>query len=422
MFEHQHALDRRKLLKLAGLGSAAWMTRVADVLARDAESTPGGKPAKSIILLWLAGGPSQLETFDPHPGTNIAGETKAIDTSVKGIQLAAGLEQLAEQMQHVSLVRSLTSKEGDHERGTYTVMTGYRPDPTVTHPSLGAIACHQLPGTNVEIPRHVSILSTPWTGRGGYLGPENDSFQVGDPRGPLPDVKPRVKDERSQRRNANLGVIENAFSQGRSAAIMRTRHTETVTAAQTMMTSEQLKAFDIADESSKLKQRYGDTPFGRGCLVARRLIQQGVRCVQVSLRGWDSHANNHETHTELLTTLDPAFATLIDDLRQRGLLEETVVLCGGEFGRTPKINPLGGRDHWPHNFSFALAGGGIRGGRVIGETDPAGGQEVAEGHNIADLHATVLKTLGIEYAKEIITPIERPLRLSEGEPISKLLV
>ncbi|MCA9245866.1 MAG: DUF1501 domain-containing protein [Planctomycetales bacterium] len=422
MHANQHVLDRRKLLQLAGLGSTAWMTRVADVLAQEAESAPRGKPAKSIILLWLAGGPSQLETFDPHPGKDIAGGTKAIGTSVREVQLAAGFDQLAERMEHVSLVRSLVSKEGDHERGTYNLMTGYRPDPTVLHPSLGAIACHQLSDSGVEIPRHVSILNTPWPARGGYLGPQHDAFQIGDPRGPLPDVKARVLGKRLERRNENLNVVESAFARGRTRAASATRHVETVKAAQTMMTSEQLKAFDIEEEPADLKRRYGDSPFGRGCLVARRLIEQGVRCVQVTLRGWDSHANNHETHTELVAMLDPAFATLIDDLRDRELLEETVVLCGGEFGRTPKINGLGGRDHWPHNFSFALAGGGIRGGRIVGQTDPEGTEKVVEAQQVADLHATVLKALGIDYAKEIITPISRPLRLSDGEPIEKLLV
>ena len=398
------------------------MTRVAHVLARDAETAPQGKPAKSVIMLWLAGGPSQLETFDPHPGANIAGGTKAIKTAVDDIQLAAGFEQLADRMADVSLVRSLTSKEGDHERGTYMVMTGYRPDPTVVHPSLGAIACHNFSAAGIEIPRHVSILNTPWPARGGYLGPEYDAFQIGDPRGPLPDVKARVKPKRLETRYGNLDVVERAFARGRAQAVNRTRHAETIQAARTMMTSEQLKAFDIAEEPRELQDRYGDTPFGRGCLVARRLIEQGVRCVEVTLRGWDSHASNHETHTELVGVLDPAFATLIDDLKAHELLDETVILCGGEFGRTPKINRLDGRDHWPHNFSFALAGGGIRGGRVVGESDPEGSEKVVDEQKVANIHATVLEALGIKYAEEIITPIGRPLKLSDGKAIEKLLV
>lgn len=188
-----------------------------------------------------------------------------------------------------------------------------------------------------------------------------------------------------------------------------------------MMTSAQLRAFEISDEPVAVRAKYGDTPFGRGCLAARRLVEQGVRCVEVTLAGWDSHANNHGTHAQLLQILDPAFAALIQDLRERELLDRTVVLCGGEFGRTPRINPLDGRDHWPHGFSMALAGGGLRGGQVIGETDPEGGKHVADPRGVADIHATVLSALGIGPADEEISPAGRPVKLSEGAVIESLL-
>jgi uncharacterized protein (DUF1501 family) len=416
-----HTLHRRTLLQLAGAGGAAWLTPVAGALAREAEAAPRGKPAKSIILLWLAGGPSQLETFDPHPGRRIAAGSGAIDTAAKGIQLAAGLPRVAEQMGSISLVRSLVSKEGDHERGTYHVKTGYRPDPTVVHPSIGAIACHQLPSAGVDIPRHISILPNQWPGRGGYLGDALDAFKTYDPRQRVPDVQPRVAAARMQRRLDDLAVVERNFARGRQRAVDATRHLATIDAARRMMTSEQLSAFAVSAEPADVRAAYGDTPFGRGCLAARRLIEVGVRCVEVTLSGWDSHINNHEIHAGLLETLDPAFSALVADLRERNTLDETVVLCGGEFGRTPTVNRLDGRDHWPHNFAFALAGGGLRAGVAIGASDPEGGRKVAAPQTVGALHATVLTALGLDPKKQLTTPEGRPIALADGEVIGELL-
>jgi len=415
--------SRRQWLQQATAAGSGlcWLSGVAQLLAREAETAPKGKPAKSVILLWLAGGPSQLETFDPHPNSKIAYGTRAIETSAAGVQLAAGFELLAEQMHHVSLVRSLVSKEGDHERGTYLLKTGYRLDPTVIHPSLGAICCHGLSAAGVDIPRHVSILPTQWPARGGYLGAEFDAFKVYDPQHGLPDVKPRVEEKRFQQRLSDLEVLEQSFANRRPHSGTQTGHRRAIQAARQMMSSEQLAAFDVSQEPDSVQRRYGGTPFGRGCLAARRLIEVGVRCVEVTLGGWDTHANNHGFHTELVQTLDPALAALLVDLQEHDLLDQTVVLCGGEFGRTPQLNPLEGRDHWPHNFTFAVAGGGLRGGLTIGETDPDGGRRVAEPHHVADLHATVLTALGIRASDEIITPIGRPLKLSDGQVIQKLI-
>lgn len=423
------SLCRRDLLKAAGLAGVSWLTPVAHVLGREEDAagrqgdTAGRRePAQSIIFLWLAGGPSQLETFDPHPGRSISGETKAIDSAVPGIKLAQGLERTAERMGSLSIVRSLVTKEGDHERGTYLVKTGYSPLPVLKHPSIGAICCHELPGAGAEIPRHISILPSQWYGRGGFLGDQYDAFKTGDPINPVPDVLKTVSDARLQQRLADLDVVEQAFSVRRSERVKATLHRETVRNARTMMSSEQLKAFDVKQEPKALLAAYGDTPFGRGCLAARRLIERKVRCVEVTLDGWDSHANNHEIQASNVATLDPAFSALIDDLKQRGLLEKTIVLCGGEFGRTPNINPLGGRDHWPSGFSMALAGGGLRGGLALGATDPDGRQlKPEEGYKVPDVHATVLAALGLDPTVENIAPGPRPIKLSEGTPIRELL-
>ena len=412
-------LNRRHFLATAGASSLAWLTPLGTALARAAEKERA--PAKSVIVLWMGGGPSQLETFDPKPGTDIAAGTKAINTAVKGVQLAPGLEQLADQMPHVALVRSLWSKEGDHERGTYALKTGYRPDATVTHPSLGAIVCHDLPNKGVEIPRHVSIMPNEWPARGGVLGAQFDAFKVYDPKDSVPDVTPHVPPARFDQRLEDLKVVEEAFAKGRGKRVEATGHKDTMDRARKMMSSDQLKAFDVSRESAATRKEYGDTAFGRGCLAARRLIEVGVRCVEVTLAGWDSHANNHEITTRLKGELDPAFAALIRDLAKRDTLKDTIVLCVGEFGRTPQLNTLGGRDHWPHNFTAALAGGGIKGGTVVGESDPAGGKEPADKRAAADLHATVLKALGIDWEKTFRSPIGRTFARSEGKPIGAIL-
>ncbi len=412
-------LDRRHLLATAAGTSLAWLTPLGKALARGAEEEK--RPAKSVVVLWLGGGPSQLETFDPKPGTDIAAGTKAIGTSATGVRLAAGLDQLADQMEHVSLVRSLWSKEGDHERGTYAVKTGYRPDPTVTHPSLGAIVCHDLPGAGVDIPRHVSIMPTEWPARGGALGAEYDAFKVYDPADKVPDTVPQVSAGRFERRLDDLNVVEAAFAKGRGSRVEATGHRDTMDRARRMMTSDQLQAFDVSREPAAVRKEYGNTAFGRGCLAARRLLAVGVRCVEVTLGGWDSHANNHEITTRLKGELDPAFAALIRDLRTRDALRDTVVLCVGEFGRTPKVNALGGRDHWPHNFTAAIAGGGIRGGVVVGESDPAGEKDAKDRHPVADLHATVLAALGIDHAKTLRGPLGRTFARSEGTPMKALV-
>ncbi len=246
-------VSRRDLLGLLTLGGASWLTPVAELLAREAEAAPPREPAQSLIFLWLAGGPSQLETFDPHPGKAIAGDTKAVATRLPGIQLAEGYERLADQMQHMALVRSVVSKEGDHERGTYFVKTGYRPNPAVVHPSIGAVCCHQLPVGHTEIPRHISILPNQWPGQGGLLGKQYDAFKTGDPAQPVPDIHSPVGLDRAARRLADLAVVEESFARGRQRLTDATLHRRTVNDARRMMTSEQLKAFEVADEPAALR-------------------------------------------------------------------------------------------------------------------------------------------------------------------------
>ncbi len=363
--------SRRTLLKAAGLAGLTQLTPLGQLLALEAEKRKDSR-AQSVIILWLQGGPSQLETFDPHPGSEISYGTKAIKTSIKDIKLAAGLERTADILSNMSLVRSVVSKEGDHERATYNMKTGYRPNPTILHPSVGAIITHELPNQKIEIPTHISILPGQWPARGGYFGAAYDAFKTGDPAQPIADLTANVDAKRQEQRMRGMAVVENAFLRGRQPDLdtTKTLHQATMQKAVNMMTSDQVKAFDVTKVPLAERLAYGDTAFGRGCLAAVRLVEAGVRCIEVTLNGWDTHTKNHESQGALVKTLDPALSALIADLKRRDLLDRTVVLCGGEFGRTPKLNPFEGRDHWPHGFTVAMAGGGIQAGRVIGSTDP----------------------------------------------------
>jgi len=415
---------RRTLLRTLGAtGVSAWLTPVAQLLARAEEKAPKGKPARSVIILWMAGGPSQLETFDPHPESKISFGTKAIKTALPNVRIAEGFARTAEILNDVTLVRSVVSKEADHERAVYNIKTGYRPNPTIVHPSIGAAVCHELKDDAMDIPRHISILPGQWPARGGYLGAQFDAFQMYDPQGPVQDITPLVSRERLDQRMNDLSVVEKSFGQGRAPNLdaNTTLHQLTMARALKLMTSDQLAAFDVKRAPATQRAAYGDTPFGRGCLAALRLIEVGVRCVEVTLDGWDTHVNNHEKQGANVKILDPAFAALIRDLKERNLFDSTIVLCGGEFGRTPKLNPVGGRDHWPFGFSMALAGGAIRRGHVMGETDPTGEKkEPAKAVRVQDIHATIQHALGINPEKELITPVGRPLALSDGEIIQDL--
>ncbi len=410
-----------------GLAGLSWLTPLSQYLAIGAEKSR--KRPKSVIVLWLQGGASQLETFDPHPGSKIAHGSTAIKTSVKGIKFGAGLERTAELANEFSVLRSVTGDEGDHARAIYHTKTGFRPFPGLLHPSIGSIMCHELPipitgGKPLDIPTHISILPSSFPARGGYLGAKFDAFQVGDPVRPVSDLSSRVDQKRDQRRLASLDVLEQSFARGRLPDLegSRTLHRASIGNAKAMMSSKLLSAFNVSDHPASERDAFGDTPFGRGCLAALELVQAGVRCVEVTLNGWDTHINNHEEHQKQNHILDPALSSLIRGLKERELYEDTILLVGTEFGRTPKLNITEGRDHWPHGFSVLLGGGGLRSGLAIGETDSSGEKKTPH-RKIAvdDIHATVLSALGVDIESELITPIGRPLPLSEGRLIRELL-
>ncbi|WP_299465860.1 DUF1501 domain-containing protein [uncultured Gimesia sp.] len=412
-------INRRDLCKVAAGSTLSFMLPGFDLIAAQKR---GPERRKSVIILWMGGGPSQLETWDPHPGTAIGGPGNAIKTVIPGLQISDMYPLLAEQLDAMSVIRSMVSKEGDHERGTKYLKTGYRPEPTTVYPALGAIITQQAPAPDLEIPQHISMGNTQFPARGGYLGGHLDAFRVQDPGKNIGNMRASVESPRQNRRLDNLNVVSQAFQKGRVIQTKKTLHQSTIDRALTMMSSEQLSAFEIEKEPESVRKAYGDSSFGRGCLVARRLVEQGVHSIEVNLSGWDSHANNFTGHQTQAALLDPAFSSLLKDLKARDLLDSTIVLCIGEFGRTPKINPLEGRDHWPTGFSCIVGGGGLKGNVVIGETDPTGKEKKpTEPVQIQDLYATILQKMNIDYKKELISPIGRPLALSDGTPIAKLI-
>lgn len=368
------------------------------------------KQGRAMILLWMAGGPSQLETFDPKPGTENGGPTEAIQTAVPGIQIAQGWDATAKVMGDLALIRSLTNKEGNHQRATYQLHTGYVPSGSVKHPSLAANIAQELALADLELP---AVVSVGLTSGAGFLGVDYEPFVVRDP-GRMPDnVTSGVSPQRLRRQLELQSQLEAEFAKRVGAQPVANQRGIYEKAAR-MILGPSTKAFDIGGEPETVKRQYGETPFGRGCLLARRLVEAGVPCVEVRSNGWDTHQDNFNATSRLAGQVDPALAALIADLKQRGLLETTVVLWIGEFGRTPRINPRGGRDHYPRVFSAAIAGGGIRGGQVVGAST-ANGTSIAERPvTVNDLFTSVCKALQVDPTRERISPQGRPIKIVDG--------
>ena len=407
-------LDRRSFLALA---ATAWLTPIGRLLADQAESTR--RPAKSIILLWLEGGPSQLETFDPKPGTAHGGETRAIETSVTGISIAQGWEQTARVMKEIALVRSMTNKEGNHQRASYQLHTGYVPTATLKHPHIGCSVAAEQGDSKLDLP-HIVSIGGPTFGA-GFLGAALEPFVVQNVERPTDNTQPRVGVDRFQRRLGLLNRLENAGF-GQAGGYDRVNdHRALYAQTARMVLSPHMRAFQLDAENEKTREAYGRNPFGQGCLLARRLVQAGVTFVEVRMNGWDTHQKNNERVQKLAQQVDPAFASLIRDLKEQGMLGKTLVLWMGEFGRTPKINGNAGRDHFPRVFTVALAGGGVRGGQIIG-TSSADGTEVKDQPvTVPDLMASLCHALHVNASKEVDTPIGRPIKVVDAGKVVRAL-
>lgn len=409
------AFDRRAFLRAMPTVAAAgtmlhWKSRLA--VAADELRRRG----KSCILLYMRGAPSQFETFDPKPGTANGGPTKAIETSVADIRIAEGWERVAAQMNDIAVIRSMTNgKEGNHDRAVYQLHTGYLQSGTVRHPSIGSVAAAELGAADFDLPHFVNVGHRSGVVGAGYLGMSYAPFSVVDPT-KLPnniELPSGTDAERFTRRHQLLSGLEADFAASGGAAPVED-HQLLYARARRLVLSPRIKAFDLTHESDATRDRYGRTEFGQGCLLARRLIEQGVTCVEVESPGWDTHDDNFNRVRTLAGQVDPAFAALVADLKDRGLLETTLVVWMGEFGRTPRINAKAGRDHHPLSFNVALAGCGVQGGRVIGATEADGMQVADRPVTVPDLFCTFCQALGIDPRKERMSALGRPLKIVEG--------
>lgn len=392
--------------------------------------------ARACILLWLDGGPSHLDTFDLKPDAprEVRGPFQPIATRMPGITVCEHLPRTAALLDRVAIVRSVTSTLGEHNFGSHYLLTGYKPSPALVYPGIGAVVAHRSQGDAI-LPPHVAIPDFNAAGGAGYLPADCRPFAVGgDPakadfRVSDLDSFPAITPERLARRRDFRGAFDELERHVEGAAGDRT-HDATFERAYRLVTSPAARAaFDLAAEPVDVRTRYGDRTIGQSCLLARRLVESGVPFVTVNDIGWDTHDNLFNRLKEGYTggsvgkipSLDTALSALLTDLEDRGLLDETLVVVMGEFGRTPKLNTQGGRDHWPRVFSVVLAGGGIRGGQAIGRSDDRGESPADAAVTPADLAATIFTQLGIDPQTELLTADGRPVRVSTGTPISALI-
>ncbi len=376
--------------------------------------------AKHCIVLFMSGGASQLDTFDPKPGTKNGGPFAAIPTSAKGIQVSEHLPNVAEQAHHLSIIRSMVSREGNHERARYLLHTGYAPGGAVRHPTLGSITSYYLEDALLDLPSCVNINSPTYSG--GFLGATHDPFVVKDPMKPVEDIAypPQMDKHRLRERLKMLRTIEKDFIAKRTGRSTEA-HEAIYKKADELINSPKIDAFQLDEEPIAIREAYGMNRFGQGCLMARRLVEAGVKFVEVSLDGWDTHQNNFERTEELLDMVDPAYAMLLKDLSERDLLDETVVLWLGEFGRTPRINENDGRDHHTDGWSAVVAGGGTRGGQIIGSTNEDGSEVVSGAVGVPDLFASLCFALGINGDEENYSRSGRPIRVvNDGSVVEEL--
>ena len=371
------------------------------------------RQGKACILLWMQGGPSQFETFSPLAGHANGGETKAIATATSGIEISENLPETAKLMDHLCLIRSMTSKEGSHPRASYLMHTGYLPTATVKYPTLGSIVAKEIGDAASELPSFVRIGNARFGDSAGLLGVDFDPFIVQRAGNPPENTALATTQPRYERRLNLLTRLEAEFA-NRGGKQEVNDHQKVYAQAAKMITSPKMATFDLAKEPQKVRDAYGSGAFGQGCLLARRLVEAGVTFVEVNLGNWDTHQDNFNRSRTLCGQLDQPLAALINDLSQRGLLDSTLVVWTGEFGRTPRINPNTGRDHYPRAFSAALAGCGVKGGQVIGRLD-AGGESVKDRPvSVADLFRTICHGLSINAAKENMSSIGRPIRIVDG--------
>jgi hypothetical protein len=419
------AVSRRGFLGAAAAGTAiaaADMT-LLDVLKSPVLAAEIKKQQKHVILLWLAGGASQLETWDPKPGVPTGGPFRKIKTEVPGIEISEMLPKMAARMKHTAVIRSLNTKIADHRGGSSLMETGKPRNEGTAYPDIGAICARELGRADSKVPDYVSMYSSTEgrrKGTSGFLGARFAPMFLSDSMVPQNIHRLESVSQIDHKERADLrAVLAKRFNRGRNSNVVGS-HNSAYERVRGLMASEKL--FDVSNEPQKMRDKFGPLQFAEQCLVARRLVEAGVPFVKVARAWWDSHGQNFETHQELCADLDHSMSTLIDDLKDRGMLDNTLIITLAEFGRTPKINPSLGRDHFASAWSATLTGCGIKGGTVYGKTD-ANGEKVIDGEiKSGDLFATIFTALGIDIEKDYYIG-SRPIPLVDfdSKPINEVL-
>ena len=422
-------LSRRSLLR--GLARTAFGVTVLSALEPlsglgllAAEPVRPRQRARACIYLYMNGGMSHLDTFDPKPGHADAGPLKAIASNVDGLQLSENLPLLAKQADKLAVIRSLTSNQGAHEQGEYLMRTSYAMRGTIKHPTLGAWTGSLLGRANPTLPPYITIGAGSNHPGAGFMESRFAPLPLGAPDQGLPNsTRPDgVTAEDYAHRLELLKGFNAPFQQKYDVKEVRA-YRDLYEEAVTLMSSKDLASFDIKREPESLRTAYGDNPFGQGCLLARRLVENDVRYIEVGLGGWDTHDDNFDRVADQAAILDRGLSTLLADLTARGMLDETLVVLATEFGRTPRINQNQGRDHYPKAFSGLLAGGGISGGKVHGQTSDNGGEVVKDPVQVTDFNATIAHALGLPLDKVLTSPSGRPFTVADkGKPLTGLFV
>ena len=401
------AVTRRGFLRNLAAGSALAGLSMSDRLSAFAADLK--KQNRACILLWMAGGPSQFESFDPKLTEN-QGPTRPIATTVPGLQIAEHWTHTSKVMNDFAVIRSMTSREGNHGRATYLLHTSYPPSGGIVHPGFGSLVSQQLGDADFDLPHFVSISGQ--SVGPSFLGVRHAPFVVTDPNQPPDNLALPVSKDRLTRRLELMKELEEPLARTGARALVEDHRTLYEQTAQ-MALSPRTKAFRLDQEPARTRDFYGRSSFGQGCLMARRLVETGVTFVEVQSSGWDTHGNELAGLKKLIPPVDQGTAALLTDLKARGLLDNTLVIWMGEFGRQPYINLTAGRDHYPQAFNVALAGAGVKGGRIIGATDKKGVEVVERPVTVPDLFCTFCKALRIDPRKENESNVGRPLKIVE---------
>jgi hypothetical protein len=433
-------LSRRHFFRVGavsvGLGVSGWMNHL--VRAADAADR-----RRSCILLWMNGGPSTIDLWDVKVGHANGGPMKEIPSVVPGLPYSEYLPKLAKHADRLAILRGMSTKEGDHERATYQMLTGNLPQGPIQYPTFGSLVSKEIGDPRAELPNFISVAprrfffgSDPHTP--GFLGPQHAPLLVGqsneffnEPTGD--DIGKRLKVENIDRpkavdaahadgRLALLRDLQDEFAAARPSPITAS-HASAYDRASRLMASDASKVFDLSQEKKEVRERYGKSLFGQGCLLARRLVEKGVAFVEVSLGGWDTHQRNFDSVKTLAGHLDAGWSALMADLKDRGLLDTTTIVWMGEFGRTPRINPQQGRDHYPNAWATVVAGGGVKGGQAVGRTSKDGTTVEERPTSTGDLLATVCKVLGVDHEKQNLSNVGRPIRIVEkgAKPVAEVI-